>query len=92
MITRTDRARRLLAMGHVPAYVAHATGLHPAYVRKLLQRDMGVDHAWQKWRDQHPENVVMFRDRQNAKRREERRQRGAIPRCRSNTATQRKSP
>ena len=58
--TPTARARALLRRGEAVRDIALATGLHPAYIRKIRQRDAGQDDAWQRWRDDNPETVRRY--------------------------------
>lgn len=71
--TPTQRARELLrGSDYSPREIAAITGLHEAYVRKIRQRDAGQDHAWQRWRDNHPEIVTAWRQKLFARWRAER--------------------
>jgi hypothetical protein len=58
--TPTAHARVLLNRGDCVRDIALATGLHPAYIRKIRQRDAGQDDAWQRWRDDNPETVRKY--------------------------------
>jgi predicted secreted protein len=64
-LSPTDKARFFLARGVPPSRVAQIVRLHEGYVRKLVQRDEGRDHAQGEWRDRNPDIVREYRARQD---------------------------
>ena len=67
-MTPTEKARTLLAKGLLPTIIASITGLHPAYVRKIRQRDAGRDYSWRNWRENNPAVVREYRAKQDRNR------------------------
>ncbi len=52
--------------------IARRCALHPGYVRKLTQRMVGTDSSWSEWRQNNPQKVREFRQRQDRTRRQNR--------------------